>query len=236
MDEDAAAEFQAIFDRMDEHERQYKHFESVRNEFVWDALKSIADTVIAYLFQKVERPELFFDIKMKPEALRNGIVIDNDVKFEVDELFETLYDYIADFRDCDAPPGKQLLYRKVEYQLYSEERVQERLAEMEKMSQKPFTPEQYQDFREYCRDETIMRDYQDRYEKTLHDELKRLTVKYYPEIGEITPTGIREIDYILYLTMFRITQEIYKIIDGDKPAGTTDNEISVNDPGEYWNE
>ncbi len=182
-------EWQAIFDRMDEHERHWKYVESIKVKYIRDARKSIANTITAYLFQKVERPDLFIKVNISPLDLRFLIMTNEQIRFIIDVMFDDLYDYVDEFYDCDCPEGRKLWYKKIEYRLYSEERVLQYVRDFEKRCPTPLTPAQRRFLYKITRDDEISRDYEERYSKMIHDELKRLAVKYFPEIGEITPTG-----------------------------------------------
>lgn len=210
--EDPRAEWQKIFDQMDEHERFWAEMLKVKVAFAWKTVKNIANAVVAFMYQKVERPDLFFEMKLEPDVLRHRIVTNEEINRYAMELFDDLYDYICEFRDCDFPKGRKLLYKKIEYRFYSEDKIREGIAAFEKNCQS-LTPEQHVVLCESFRDDAITDDYYAKYEKLIHDELKKLAVEYFPEIGDIRPNGIREIDFHLYINMIWIREEIYKIIE-----------------------
>jgi len=213
MTDDPYEEWQAYFKFYDEQEKHWKYIERIKVRYIRDVKRSLSGVVVAYLFQKVERPELFFKMQIAPLDLRLLIMTNKDIELLIDQMFDDLYDYTVEFYDSDRPKGRKLWYEKIEYKLYSEERVLENVREMEKMNSAPLTPAQRPDFYEFSRDEEISQDYAERFHKMIHDELKRLAVKYFPEISEITPTGIREIDSLLHFNMIWIGDEIYKIAD-----------------------
>ena len=155
MADDPYEEWQAYFKFYDEQEKYWEYIESIKVRFIRDVKRSLSGAVVAYLFQKVERPELFFKMQIAPLDLRLLIMTNKDIELLIDQMFDDLYDYTVEFYDCDHPKGRKLWYKKIEYKLYSEERVLENVREMEKMNSAPLTPAQRQDFYEFSRDEEI---------------------------------------------------------------------------------
>ncbi|HKJ67723.1 MAG TPA: hypothetical protein VKA68_07180 [bacterium] len=118
---------------------------------------------------------------------------------------------IKTFSDEEIPEGTVLKYKKIEPPDCSEEAVEARIQEAMK-GIKVQRKQIEAIFRESFWDSAITKEFYFKYKKILHNILKELALDYFPEIMELTATGFRELDTLLWFQMAEVHESVREIL------------------------
>jgi hypothetical protein len=97
------------------------------------------------------------------------------------------------------------------YRSFTDEAIEEEIRKLKKDGI-IFDTEEWETLRGYYKQDFKIEEYYTNYKISVHKALKKLVLEYFPELTEISATGIREIDYILHTYMLMIYENIMNIL------------------------
>ncbi|MBN2089623.1 hypothetical protein JW964_08415 [candidate division KSB1 bacterium] len=211
MDEKKRREFLRTLRELEKSMKEYRKYEKQLARFTKDLLERVSNLTWDYFSKPVPDAGLIEQMELTEVVFRKRFIANSEFEYFGNLIFDQLCDDMEDFSGDEVPPERKLEYQKIEYPSYSKEECEQNALEFSKKYNLTL-PEHLESLRQSFMEEAISKKYYDTYEILLHKELKKMTVEYFPEIMEISGTGLREIDYMLYKYTSYIQNEIMEVI------------------------
>lgn len=190
----------------------HRKLKKIQAKFTEDLIMSVGMATYDYFSTQPARPELVLKGEISEEEIIEQLAADTDIPYYVIWLSEHLVDLIKDFSGDSVPADKKLYHRKIEYESYSDEAVAEhanRLIEECNIQD----PEDQELLYDYCKEDALVGEFYDNFDMLLHKILKKLALKYFPQISDVSGTGLKEIDYMLYTYMRMLRDNMMVILE-----------------------
>lgn len=191
--------------------RAYRKYRKKLARFIKDFLERVSTLTWDYFSKPVPNADLIEQCSLDEDTFRIRFIANGEIEYFGNLIFDQLCDDMEDFSGDEVPPGRKLNYKKIEYSTCSREECERKALKMCQQINLDTTVYLEQLCQRYLED-TIAEKYYDTYEILLHKELKKMAVEYFPEIMEISGTGLLEVDYMLYLYARCVQDEIFGII------------------------
>ncbi len=191
---------------------RHKYLQEHGARFSEDLFTDIAATTCKYFSQAPPHPALTIKSSLDEFELREGLAADKHVRFYAQSFFEELYRLMEDFLKYERPPGRKLRYKKIEQPSFTDETI---LQYVERLAKNFPTPDD-EDFRllfKYSKEDALVEEVYVKFQIAIHKTFKKLALEYFPEIMDISATGLREVDYYLYSFKQIIEDNIYTKMD-----------------------
>jgi hypothetical protein len=201
-----------LFNNLSTQSKKFSEFESLLHSFVEELIDAIAALTHYHFYQ--DNPTIGFLKTFKPDKENIKKVMQSRDYFKIHgyTMCKEIQQIMIDFEDIDIPKGKALKYAKKEYPLYDESWVERQMEYLLKESIVK-TPDEKQALQQRIENERAKKaDYLE-YQKAIHKELKKLVLKHCPHITGISGNGLRQIDYMLREYMYKITENMRRLID-----------------------
>ncbi len=213
-DEEGRSKLYKLLQELEKTLRQTKEYKDCQNRFTRELIDTIATVTYDYFSGRTRCPGLLIEANIREEEIREQIASDKDFKFYGIWIFEELCSCMRDFRDDKIAPGRKLHHKKIEYPCHTSETIEKQIKKFKK-DYKMLSSEELETIRRSYEEEAKIDEYYTNFKILLHNTLKKLAVKYFDEIMEISSTGLREIDYLLYSYMLMMYENIMKILQDD---------------------
>jgi hypothetical protein len=205
-------EFLRVIEEAEEAVKRYEAYMEEMDQFTREMIQTVGFLTYDYFTREPPHPyyERYTDIDQNELMAR--IRADEQFRYYGIWMYEELCMSIDAFMQEELPPNWQLSNKKVEWPSYSEEALEEKVNDFIGQCRVTLTPEQVQDVWDDLRDNFIFKEYGTNFRIEMHNALKKLALKYFPEIMDIHPVGYREIDYDLYIYMLLNKENIWDIL------------------------
>ncbi len=211
MDEKKRREFLRTLRELEKSMKEYRKYEKQLARFIKDFQERVSNLAWDYYSKPVPELKLLEQVEMDEETFHKEFLANYEFEYFGGLIFDQLCDDMEDFSGDEVPPDRKLEYKKIETPTYSKEESDQQALEFGK-EHNLTRPEHLESLRQSFWEDLIVKKYYDTFETLLHKELKKLTVDHFPEIMEISGTGLREIDYMLYNYASSLHTEIIETI------------------------
>ncbi len=204
--------FLKSFKELDQAYKAMRRQEAHLARFTADLWFKIGTITWEYFSQKVPDSEFLEQITLEADEIHARIAADFDLQRNGIQIFDQLCHDIEDFQNDEMPVGRALRYQKIKYPEFTPAAIEERIKHYGARHQIP-NPEKEEILREVFFEQAVVSEYYVNFEIRLYQELKKLTVAHFPELMEISGSGLREIDYLLYDNAYHIGERIIKLLE-----------------------
>jgi len=202
-----------FLEEAEESSRLYREFKKLQAEFAEDLIISLGMAMYDYFSSQPAHPKLALEGEISEEQIIEQLAADKDIQFYSLTISEELDGHIWEFSEENVPAERKLRQKKIEYRMYNHEAVLEQAQKT--MEESNITePEDQKLLLKYYEEDALIDDFYANFDMLLHKTLKKLALKYFPEIAELSATGLREIDYLLYSHMRMMRENILKTLQG----------------------
>ena len=212
-DEDKFDKWRRMFDEWDEAAEAYENFRKARAEFTHEMIQTLGEITYEFFSGDLPSDDILDQDKLDAETVKKQVASIERLSFEGQEIFEQLERCVVTFSDEDVPDDAQIMQYKFSYKDYSEsaikKRMQQDLKYLEDQFLIKFNEEEVKTFQENSREQEAYDKFHQDFQILIHNTLKKLALKYYPEIMELNSTGFREVDSILHYHMCEILEPIW---------------------------
>lgn len=213
MDEKKRREFLKTLRELEKSMKEYRKYEKELARFSKDFLQRVSAVTWEFFSKPVPDPDLIEQMILTEDDFQKRFLANPEFEYLGRVVFDQLCDDMEDFSGDEIPAERVLEYKKIEYPTYSKEECEKKALKFGRENNLTL-PEQLENLCQSFMEDAIARRYYDNYEILLHKELKKMAVEYFPEIMEISGTGLREVDYMLYKYATYIQNEIFDVIYG----------------------
>ncbi len=204
---------------------RHKYCQEYGALFSEDLYMYLAATTYKYFRQPPAHPALTIESTLDEFELHEALATDKDVKFLAQGCFEYLYNLLEDFLEHELPPNRKFRYRKREEPSFTDEAV---FQYVKNMTQKYTIPdkEDRQLLFKYTKEDFLVEEVYEKFETAIFKVFKKLAFKYFPDIIDLSATGLREVDYCLYMHKEMVKDNIYVEMDSRVSVSA---EVSIDD-------
>jgi hypothetical protein len=200
-----------FLESIEKSEKEQEEYGKNLPKFINELTELISEVTYQHFIEKKLKFNLKMDSNLDKNLLNKKITYNENITYYIEWIFEELTGIMLDFTEYEIPTDRVLLYKKIEYPVYDEKWVQENISHMKKIGM-DFSTEEWEKLYNLYKNDAYMEEHFVNFKKLIHKAFKKLALKYYPDIPEISGAGIREIDYMLYRYMLRILPDIYRIL------------------------
>jgi len=204
------------FRRLDEEWQEIKkgidQFWATQEEFVRDFIDSVSQLVCEHFTGEPPLPFMSRMTETSAGRFRELLAAVEWIETDGQVIFESVYNCALDFHDQDHPPNRTLEVEPVRFPTYTEADLEARVRGIMERVPAEWTPQRIENLRETVRKDMIVDRYHTEFHIKLHDLLKKLALKYVPEIMDMTGNGFRYLDYLLYLYMRDIRWTVMRVM------------------------
>ncbi len=183
--------------------------------FAEDVAVTVTSLAYRYFSKPNPMPGLTVSANLDEVEMRDQLVAQQHFECDCVTMFEQVCDNVYEFAgDAEAPPGRKLIYEKIEWRSFSPEALEEEaLAICEEL--KITDPEKQKVVcADHLRDGVFQQYYED-FQILLHKALKKLALEYFPEIKDMSATGLRETEFALYLDMIEFYEHVLAVVEDE---------------------
>ena len=176
--------------------RRFLEFEELLREFVKELSNKVS--VLAYnsLFRDCPFPGVFAATNHTIDSIREAMQAQDYFNMYGYMIFKEIQRIIDDFSESDIPKRHELKYHKKEHPVYDDAWIEHEMKNF--LGEFPINKKRERaHLRRLIEAEIPQKEYCLGVKKTLHAELKRLALKYFPRITDISGDGLRQVDYML---------------------------------------
>ena len=214
MSDDSFKDWPESFDEIDAALKNFRNFKKRQSRFADDLVKSMAELTYQHFTAKSSYRHLDIQGELEKGELRRAISTDNDFKFYGMWIFEEVAQDVIDFVAFSVPAGRRLSYIKPKYPSFTEEALELSMREFESEC-RVLSDEERADLRQILKEDAQIQEFYTNFRISIHKALKELVLEYFPEIGETSSAGLREIDSLLNTYMCMIRGNIMSILADD---------------------
>ncbi len=212
MDENKRRKFQKSFKALERAYKEITVYQARLERFTDDLMIRIGTIAGDYFTKEIPESEFLYQLEMDEEEIREKITADfHLLRFGI-QIFDQLCNDVDDFQHDEVPPGRELKYKKIELPSFTEAAIEEKIKKFGKRHGIQ-NPEQDEILREVFFQQAVITAYYVNFDILIYQELKKITVTCFPELMEISSTGLREIDYLLYDSAFRMGDMVVKLLE-----------------------
>ncbi len=215
MSEDEIQKFLRLLDEMDAISKAVEDLQEAKAEFIDEVAILVAGLTYSYFSETQPLPGLSVSADLDEVELREQLVAQRFFTYYCQTTFDQMCDNVRDFAgNAEASADRKLYYRKIEWRSFTPE-VLEQKSQATCEKHNIMDSEMRELMHALYRRDAVVEQYYQNFEMLLHKALKKLALKYFPEIKELSATGLRETDYALYLYMGEFYEHVMVVVEGE---------------------
>ncbi|MBN2090456.1 hypothetical protein JW964_12655 [candidate division KSB1 bacterium] len=212
MDENQRRKAQKSFKELERAYKELMTYQARMERFTDELMIRLGTIAGDYFTRKIPESDFLYQLELDAEEISTKITADFYLQRYGIRIFDQLCKDVDDFQHDEIPSGRELKYEKVEFPLFTVAAIEERIKKYGKRHGIP-NPEKEEILREVFFEQAVVSEYYVNFDILIYQELKKITVNYFPELMEISSTGLREIDYMLYDSAVRMGEMIVKLLE-----------------------